>query len=201
VTSAPPESPINIAVEGAVDAAVMRKLCSARSLQPGTIYTTQGKVRLQQKLPAYRAAARLSPWLIVIDLDRDFDCAPAARQAWLAETPPWLCFSIAVRAIEAWLLADAASIARYLHVRAAHVPAQPEQVDDPKRALVALAARSPRQAVRADIQPRPGSGRSVGPGYVARLLEFIDADWNPEAARLRAPSLDRLLRCLESLRQ
>jgi hypothetical protein len=72
---------------------------------------------------------------------------------------------------------------------------------DAKRALVDLCQRSRKKAVRGDMVPRPGSGRTVGPGYVSQVIQFVGdthAGWKPEAAAKRAPSL---CRCLLRLRE
>ena len=44
---------------------------------------------------------------------------------------------------------------------------------------------------------RPGSGRKVGPAYVARMIEFIELVWMPDDAEIRSDSLSR---CLGRLR-
>ena len=107
-----------------------------------------------------------------------------------------MCFRIAVREIEAWLLADRRALAEFLEVPLARVPAAPERVADPKRAMVGLAARSRSMDVRRDMVPRPGSGREVGEAYDARLIEFVQRRWRPEEAAKRSESLRRALACL-----
>ncbi|MCS7168176.1 MAG: hypothetical protein RMI91_03400 [Gemmatales bacterium] len=66
-----------------------------------------------------------------MDLDRDASCAPALRKRYLAQLAPYLCFRVAVRAIEAWLLADAPNLARFLHVCPNLIPPDPESLSDP----------------------------------------------------------------------
>lgn len=199
-TETPGSRSVSIAVEGDVDAAVVRRVLLLAGLSPGEIYVARGKVNLLKKLGGYNAAARFSDWAVVIDLDHDAECAPAARVAWLPQSAPRLCFRIAVRSIEAWLLADRKALAGFLAVRAALIPLEPEGEPDAKRRLIAVAQSSRRTDIRDDIVPRSGSGRSVGPAYTSRLIEFADRYWDPAAARLLSPSLDGLLRCLESLR-
>jgi len=65
--------------------------------------------------------------------------------------------------------------------------------------LVDLARLSRRNAIRKDMVPREGSGRSVGPAYASRLVEFATGQWQPEAAAERCESLRRAMRCLERL--
>jgi hypothetical protein len=131
-----------------------------------------------------------------VDLDADAGCAPPLRAVWLPQPAPMMCFRVAVRAVEAWLLADREQLARFLGIAASRVPLAPETVLDPKRALVDLAARSRRRAIREDMVPRSGSGRSVGPAYASRLIEFVDGYWRPEMATNNS---DSLRRCCERL--
>lgn len=96
---------ISGAVEGPVDEAVLRRLIQDLGATPGTIYGKRGKDRLVQQVAAYSHAARITPWVVLIDLDHDADCAPTLRNRLLRDPSPALCLRIAVRAIEAWLLA------------------------------------------------------------------------------------------------
>lgn len=68
-------------------------------------------------------------------------------------------FRIAVRAAEAWILADRGRVAEWLGVPAARVPHDPDSLDDPKPTLVDLARRSRRSRMRRDLVPREASGR------------------------------------------
>jgi hypothetical protein len=104
-----------------------------------------------------------------------------------------------VRAVEAWLLADRKGISRFLRISQAKVPDEQESLDDPERTLVDLARLSRRNAIRKDMVPREGSGRSVGPAYASRLVEFATGQWQPEAAAERCESLRRAMECLERL--
>jgi hypothetical protein len=137
--------------------------------------------------------------MVLVDLDNDHDCAPPLRLSWLPQPAPYLCFRIAVRAVEAWLLADAEQIADFLRVARGKVPANPEMLDSPKSAMVALARASRRRDVREDMVPRDGSGRVVGPAYASRLIEFASSLWRPEIAAQRAESLRRAIDCLHPL--
>lgn len=56
-----------------------------------------------------------------------------------------MCFRIAVREVEAWLLADAEQAAGFLAVPLARIPAEPETLPDPKATLIALAGRSRKE--------------------------------------------------------
>lgn len=108
---------------------------------------------------------------------------------------------IAVREVEAWLLADRERFATFLGGAAGALPVSPEAEPDPKHSVVVVARRSKRRALREDIVPRPGSGRREGPGYASRMIEFVldkKRGWRPEVAALRAESLRRCITALQT---
>lgn len=196
----PPVVAVSGAVEGLVDEAVVERLVEDVGAFPGPVHGKNGKPRLRARINGYNDAARFSPWIVLVDLDQEADCAPPLVRAWLPAPAPQMCFRVAVREVEAWLLADRARIARFLSVRAADVSGDPEALPDPKLALVDLARRSRRREIREDMVPRPGSGRAVGPVYTSRLIEFVtdrQRGWRPSIA---ARSADSLARCIQRLR-
>jgi hypothetical protein len=190
---------ISAAVEGLLDEAVVRALIAHAGATPGPVYGKQGKSSLRQKITGYNNAAKRTPWIILVDLDRDDDCAPPLRNTWLAQPAPYLCFRVAVRAVEAWLLADAARLAAFLGVPQSRVPSDPEGLEEPKATMVNLARSSRRRAIREDMVPREGGGRRVGPAYSSRLNEFVSSSWRPEVAARRSDSLRRAIDCLQRL--
>lgn len=190
------------AVEGPLDEAVLRQLIRYAAGLPGTVYGKQGKSQLLQRLRAYNQAARSSPWAILIDLDQDADCAPPFLSRHIPQPSAQMCCRVAVRSIEAWLLADREHLAKFLDVAFAKIPQNPEALANPKQTLVELARHSQSRDVREDLVPRPSSGRSVGSAYVSRLIEFIKADkngWRPDVAAKHSDSLYRCLHCLRRL--
>ena len=180
------------AVEGPVDEVVLNRIVGSLGASLGGVFGRNGKNGLLKQLPNYNQAAHHSPWIVLVDLDQDASCAPPARVRWLATPAPQMCFRIAVREIESWLLADRESLASFLSVAQSRIPAQPETLDNPKETLVNLARRSRRRDIQIDMVPRPGSGRSVGPAYTSRLIEYAGHDWRPEVAINHADSLLRL---------
>lgn len=192
-------TPVFVAVEGLVDEAVARRLILHVGAEPAAVFGKKGKPDLLKKLNGYNNAARNTPWLVLIDLDGDADCASALRSRCLSDPAPFLCFRIAVRQVEAWLLADAETLARYLGVSRASIPSEPERLDNSKLEMVRLAGKSRNRAVRLDMTPRPESGRPVGPAYASRLMEYATRDWRPEIAARRADSLRRAIACLRRL--
>jgi hypothetical protein len=190
---------ITAAVEGPTDEAIASKLIAHVGARAGPVHGKQGKPHLKRQVSSYNHAARHAPWLILVDLDRDADCALALRQTWLPNPAPSLCLRFVVRAVEAWLIADAEMLAEFLGVAQRKLDEQPELLADPKAAMVNLARASRRRDIREDMVPRDGSGRAVGPAYSSRLIEFVAGFWRPDIAATRADSLNRTLRCLRRL--
>ena len=190
---------ISAAVEGIVDEAVIRKLIVLAGANPGNVYGRQGKPFLRQRIDGYNAAAEYAPWVVLVDLDREHDCPPPLRNAWLPEPAVHLCFRVAVRTVEAWLLADADRIADFLAVARGKIPENPEALGDPKAAMVVLARTSRQRDIREDMVPGPSSGRPVGPAYASRLIEFASSSWRPEIAAKQSESLRRARECLRRL--
>ncbi len=191
---------ISAAVEGDVDDAVLRRLVQTVGGGLHRVYGKEGKAGLIKRLQSYNSAARYAPWVVLVDLDCDFDCAPPFCKEHLPHPARWMCFRVAVREVEAWFMADRERLARFLGIPLERVPLNPESEMDPKRMLVDMARDSRRRAVRLDMVPRPGSGRSVGPAYTSCLIEFARTVWRPEEAARRSDSLRRCLRSLRGLR-
>lgn len=190
---------VSAAVEGIVDEAVVRRLIAHGGATIGAVYGRQGKSFLRQRIAGYNNDAQRVPWIVLVDLDRESECAAVLRNAWLPQPAPHLCFRVAVREVEAWLLADAECLANFLGVARSKLPPDPERLDDPKATMVNLARASRRRDIREDMVPRLGSGREVGQAYSSRLIEFASAHWRPEVAAGRADSLKRAMQCLKRL--
>jgi hypothetical protein len=190
---------ISAAVEGAVDEAVVKKLIAFVGANPGDVYGKRGKDHLREKIRGYNNAARYSPWLVLVDLDTDADCAPPLRNAWLPAQSPLLCFRVAVREVEAWLFSDREQLGRCLSVRQNQIPQDSEAVAHPKIEMVNIARRSRRKDIVADMVPRPEGGRKVGSAYASRLVEFVVSAWRPDVAAARSDSLRRAIECLRRL--
>ncbi len=173
---------ISAAVEGAVDEAVLRRLLAHVGAEAAVIYGKQGKQALLQRIGGYNVAARYSPWVVLVDLDQDAACAPPFRATWLPQPSAGMCFRVAVRSVESWLLGDRESISAFLGVAISRVPSEPDVDPDPKARMVELARKSRRWDIRQDMTPRPASGLHVGPAYSSRLIEFAHRVWRPAAA-------------------
>lgn len=193
---------ITAAVEGPTDEAVLRAIVSARGATLDRVHGRHGKPDLRRALPGYNAAAMHAPWIVVVDLDGEYPCASMLVKAWLPAPSRQMRFRVAVRQIEAWLLADAEHFSSFFGVRLGQVPARPDELADPKATVVALVSASRKTAIKADMVPRPGSGRRVGPAYAARLIEFVtrsDSRWRVDKAASASPSLSRCVERVDEL--
>lgn len=192
---------ISAAVEGALDEAVARKLISYAGGEMGPVYGREGKPNLRERIVGFNNAARHAPWFVLVDLDNEAHCAPSLSDAWLPDPAPYLCFRIAVHEVEAWLMADAETLASHLGVPANRIPRIPENLEQPKNEMVNIGRRSRRREVREDMVPREESGRRVGPAYASRLIEYVENKWRPQVAARRSESLHRAILCLKRLVQ
>jgi hypothetical protein len=188
---------ISAAVEGIVDEAVVRRLIAWAGGHPGSVYGKNGKPDLRQKINGYNEAAKRTLWLVLVDLNSEADCAPRLRHDWLPTPAPRLCFRVAIRQVEAWLMADAETLATFLKVKPHTIPANPEALPNAKAEMVNIARNSRRSDIRKDMVPRQNSGRAVGPAYSSRLIEYAEKHWRPEVAAQRADSLRRAIDCLK----
>lgn len=182
-----------VATEGVTDRAILERVCREAGVAITRAYGEHGKGFLDARLAGFNAAAQHAPWLVLRDLDTDADCAPALARGLLSTPARQMVFCIAVREVEAWLLADRSGFARSFGVRRDRLPFDPERLESPKREIVRLARRSRFPRVRRDVVPRPGSAAAVGPGYTGRLIEFAASRWDPRVAAASSASLRRCL--------
>jgi len=178
-------------VEGDVDEAVLNKIADRVGVRLGAVFGRNGKHSIYQRLSAYNNAARFSPWIILLDLDHDAPCAPSLVSQHMPQPSPFLCFRIAVRAIESWLLADRNAFAAFLGVKRDALSNSPDLLDDPKGFVVDLARNSRKKLFRRELVPRPGSRKRVGPAYTSRMMEFSLYHWDPVRAEALSGSLRR----------
>jgi hypothetical protein len=163
-------------------------------------YDCRGNSALRAQMPKIQQSAARLPSFVLTDLD-SLPCPSALIAEWLRPPfPSKLIFRVAVREVEAWLLADAVGCAQFLSVSQTHIPRMPEQESDPKRTLINIARRSKKRQIREGIVPSRSTSAPVGPAYNPLLRQFVQSVWNPEAARLHSSSLDRALTALSNRR-
>lgn len=193
--------PVTCAVEGASDVPVAKRLLTESGLSMGPIRVARGKSQIDPRLSGWNESATRQPWLVLRDLDHDDHgtCVPALRLELLGGAlQEGMCFRLAVRSIEAWLLADHDGFQDYFGVRS-QLPASVDSLSDPKAVLIDRCRRSRKRDIREGVPPKQGSGRKLGPEYVALVTDYSQGVWDPSQARQRSPSLDRALRDLDRL--
>ena len=134
-----------------------------------------GYGQLKVRLPAFNKAADEGlPFIVLTDLDVHIRCPGQLLARWLprATPSPNLIFRVAVKEVEAWLMADAANLAECLHAPVGTVPNAVEAVGDPKIAILGLAVASTSAEIQQDMLPAPGSTAEVGPCFERVLLNF-----------------------------
>lgn len=193
---------ITVAVEGDTDVPFVTRLCEASGFDVRTpLVAARGKHMLTPLIVGFARAGQGSPHLVVRDLDVDAPCAGA----WIETNGPsspgvYFALRLAVRAVEAWFLADRTTAAGALHVEERRIPLRPDDEDDPKRTIVNLARGSSKTSVRGAVVPAPGTSRKAGPGYEGWLLS-ASTRWSVDRAMANSMSLARAHRHLSALRR
>lgn len=199
-------------VEDAPSAAILRRLVEERNahhprqlkFMEGFPVLTHGYRKLKEKAPSLLNMAKGGiHTLCLTDLDTSA-CAVALIRDWFAfptevgvALPREVTFRVAVREVEAWVLADRHAWARYIGIGAANFAAAPETLRDPKQHLLSTVRRKGRRAVHKEMLPR-GSA-SIGPRYNEILCNFIASTWLASRAAAHAPSLRRAVDALARL--
>lgn len=189
---------VNLAVEGDTDVPVAERLIGLVGLEPHAVVTGPGAPNLDPRIPEFNRSGEHVNWLILRDLDHDASC-PAELVPNLLGGQPMarrVALRVPVRAVESWLLADREGFAREFSVALGQLPTDPDSVEAPKRRLIDLCRRSRRADVRRGMTPRQGSGRSVGPEYVTRIVAFARFAWEPERAAEVSESLRKSVAAL-----
>jgi hypothetical protein len=185
--------PIHIAVEDFLSEMVLRVMLeqSGRHFAVGACMGRTGFGYLKKNITGFNKAAKGTPFLILTDLDQA-ECPPILIQEWLpVPKHDNLLFRIAVREVESWLLAHRKAFAEFLGIRESLVPPRPDELEDPKRVLIELTARSRKGKLREAIIPTPGSTAKIGPDYNGALISFVQNRWKVQEAAKRSPSLNR----------
>jgi hypothetical protein len=190
------------AVEGPSDEAALHKIVASTGDELGQVHGRNGKTQILRNLAGYNYAARFEPWIVLIDLDKEA-CAVTSKSAWLTAPAELMCLRIAVRELEAWLLADRERFSSYFAVSIDLIPSAPDDLPDPKLTLINIIRRSRRRAIRQDMLPDPQLGQSIGPAYTSRIIEYISSDdgWRVEIAAIHSDSLRRAVESIAQLRE
>ncbi len=185
--------PLNLVFEDQISEFVMVRLAEeSKKYFIGNSYSEGGFGYIKKNIGGFNEAARGCPFFVLTDLDT-VDCAPTLIEDWLGESlHPNLIFRIAVREIEAWLLADIEGFSKYTGISLVNFRNDPEEIADPKAELMRLIKRCRFRKIREDILPK-NEFASVGPNYNGRLGEFVLNHWSISRAMERSDSLRRAL--------
>jgi hypothetical protein len=194
--------PLNLVVEDVLSEAILRFVIS-RAVIPyavGSCFGRNGNGYLKKNINGFNNAAKGTPFIMLTDLD-DEVCAPSLVASWLTRPKhPNFIFRIAKKEVEAWLLADRINFANYLGVSSSLIPLDSESIRDPKELIVKLASDSRYKGIREDLVPTPISKARVGKNYNARLIHFVENNWDLGLASRQADSLSRTVRILQTFR-
>jgi hypothetical protein len=192
---------VHLATEDILTEAVGLKLIAnfLRGFEVGLTLGKKGNSYLKSKITAYCEIAKREPVLLITDLDNTA-CAPLLISSWLGHinTPNNFMFRVAVREVEAWLLADQGAIKPLLGKQHTKVPRNPDSIPNPKEFLLNLAREAPRD-VRRDLLAERDAIASQGIGYNQRLCDYVNTSWSPTHAAQRSESLCRVIRRMEHL--
>lgn len=192
-------TPVALATEDEVSEAVGIKLLAEHEILAEAdpmLLRKNGFGYLRSRMDSWRQMANRQIVVVLTDLDTAA-CSLALLRDWLGTEwpcPQNLLLRIAVREVESWLLADHDAFEKLIGKKG-RLPIDPDELPDPKRHLLGLAQKAPR-AVREDLVAQQGAVANQGVGYNRRLVEWVQAEWSPERAAARSPSLLRARRAM-----
>ena len=193
--------PINFVYEDELSEFAMTKLVNSfgNKYYIGNLYNGGGFGYIKKNINGFNEASIATPFFVLTDLDNGI-CPLSLIDEWLKHPKkPNLIFRVAVREVEAWILADIEGFSHFLGISQTHFPADPESIADPKALLIQLAGRSRKRDVREDIIPINANAK-IGPNYNGRLMEFVLGEWNINRAKDRSDSLSRAFNCIENFK-
>jgi hypothetical protein len=197
-----PPIPIYLAVEDDLGELLLRRLLRERSVEyaVGPVFKRGGFGPLKRQSLAFNNMAKACPVLLLTDLDQR-PCAPDLLQDWLPQ-PRHKNFllRVAVREVEAWVLAADDAFGKFLGMRREYRLSAPEALPDPKAEVLRLAFQSPKRELRDAVVRRNAHGNLMqGPAYNSALAPFVDEAWSPVIAAAKCPSLKKMLTALAAL--
>ena len=190
--------PINLAVEDALSEAVLKEMLkqSQRPFSVGTCLNRGGYGYIKKIIPGLNHGAKGMPYLVLTDLD-NAECPLALISSWLSQPKhPNLIFRVAIKEVEAWLLAHREAFAEFLGISVGLIPGDVDEIADPKQLLIDLANRSRKRNLRDAIVPARNSTAKIGKDYNCQLIQFVQQSWQVEPAQATSRSLQRAMNAL-----
>ncbi|HLP48051.1 MAG TPA: hypothetical protein VK186_27075 [Candidatus Deferrimicrobium sp.] len=156
---------------------------------------------IKKRINGFNSAAKIIPYIVLTDLDEN-ECAPSLMREWIPNGKhPNLLFRVAVREVEAWVMADRNSFAKFLGIEPKIIPLDIDvQIQDPKRFLLDLTRRSRKKDIQIKLLPRKGSTAKVGPYYNQTLIAFLYDHWQLDEAIKYSDSLKRMCRSIRNFK-
>ena len=190
--------PINLVFEDVLSEAVLKEMLKQfqRPFLVGSCSNKKGCGGIKNSLPAYNNAAKGMPYLVLTDLD-NVECPQVILSEWLTQPKhPNLLFRIAVKEVEAWLLAHRSAFAEFLGISVDLIPGDADKIPDPKQLLINLAKKSRKRNLRDAIVPDRNSTAKIGKDYNGQLIQFVNQSWQVASAQTNSPSLERAMNTL-----
>lgn len=190
--------PINLVFEDELSGSCMVRLinCFDGKYLISDMFNGGGCDYIKTNIKGFYNASKGCPFFVLTDLD-DYKCPVSLINDWI-KYPKRLgfIFRVAVREVEAWLLADIDGFAEFTGVSISFFPQNPELEKDPKRKLIEIVKRSRKRSLKEDILPL-NQNAVVGPNYNGKLMEFVQGEWDIKRAIIRSNSLGRAYKSLE----
>ncbi|MCF6287015.1 MAG: DUF4276 family protein [Candidatus Hydrogenedentes bacterium] len=177
-----------------------RRLCFVQGF-PSVMH---GSGNLRKKCPSILEMAKGgTPVICLVDLDAT-SCAGVLLADWFSiqkgrkpAFPDGLVFRVAVREVEAWIMADVRAWSSYIGIPAANFSNAPDELSDPKQYLLNVIRKKGKKKIHAEMLPQ-GTAH-VGPCYNEVLCKFVQTKWSPSRAAEHSPSLGRAIQSLQRL--
>ena len=187
-----------VIVEGETDEPVINALMHAAGWADHEFFvrSVNGKGVIDRDLKNYWEAARVHPYVVFRDLDRDGEGCPVVLRAQLVEqTPgesPDLLIRIVDQCIESWILADRQGVAEFCDRSTASVK---PPASHHKPYLLSIM----KEAKFKDAVEEKGRELDFGPAYAEHLKRLMRDHWSIERAAAESDSLRRALERLMDL--
>ena len=190
-----------VIVEGETDEPVVNALMSAAGWNHDQfeVMIANGKGAIDRDIKKYWKAARVHPFVIFRDLDRDGEGCPVTLRAELVERTtgesPNLLIRIVDQCIESWILADREGVAEFCGRSAASVKPPPSHH---KLYLLSLMKDRRLEKLKGAVEEK-GRELDFGPRYNTCLQNLMTNHWSIERAATESDSLRRALERLTEL--
>lgn len=162
----------------------------------------EGNGYLMSKLNNFNKLAERHTMLVVTDLDnkKDHNTYVLELKKRIQKPHGNLIFSIPVREIESWLLADREGLSEFLSVSKDKITRQPESLLDPKDEIINIAKSCKNKEARVGIPPQKNVINKMGISYNRMLASYISNNWSVERAIDNSSSLRLTYELLEKIR-